>query len=132
MLSAKLIDWLLYAALGLAVLFVVFSTWDSLTSWLPWSDESRRERAVAEAAQAQAQAQTAQTQTEVNDAIDQRESETVTLQPIIIRQTEQAASKAQSAPSERAAADAFFDGVCQRSFYRDEPGCAEKDNSGNR
>lgn len=129
-LSKPIAKWSL-AALAAVIIFVaIWSWWDDLWGRMPWSTESQltntqNELDITKADQALQDAQAGE-----QGAIYGRERDYIIQQPIIIRQTETAAVRAELAADQRTASDAFYDGVCALSVAASDPGCVSQNDSG--
>ena len=126
--SAKpIVKWSLLALAPVIIFVSVWTWWDDLWDALPWSTESQltdtqNELDITKADQALQDAQSGE-----RGAIYGRDRDYIIQQPIIIRQAETAAARAENATSELDATNAFYDGVCAFSVAAGDPSCAAQD-----
>lgn len=129
-LTNTVVKWALGILVAVILFVALWSWWDNLWDWMPWSTESQLTNAQNELDITKADQALTDAQAGEQGAIYGRDREYVMQQPIIIRQVESAANRAESAGDNRAASDAFLDGVCARTVAAGDPRCVAQNNTG--
>ena len=127
--AKPIVKWSL-AALAAVIIFVaIWTWWDNLLAAMPWSTESQLTNTQNELDITKADQALQDTQSGERGAIYGRDRDYIIQQPIIIRQAETAAARAENATSEHDATDAFYDGVCTFSVAARDPSCVAQNDS---
>ena len=128
--AKPIVKWSLLALAAVIIFVSIWTWWDNLWDALPWSTESQLTNTQNELDITQADNALKDAQAGEQGAIYGRDREYIMQQPIIIRQTEAAAARAENAASERDATIAFYDGVCAFKVAASDPSCVAQNNSG--